>query len=1228
MSYICISYAEADNAEAQRFCRRLTMYGFRYECLTEDMPLARRETLLDGCATLLVLTSPAAEESISLVSDLRRQRLIGAPVACVSLLKNQLDERFCAHEGAGMTAIPYPFGETETPDERSVALFIHRLYISRLCRLTACFSPSRCVDDLYGRVIARGVGAWSGDGQAQYDLGMAYAEGDGVPALESETAYWMRKAAKAEIPRALIRMGELLLDGEGVEKDHAEALHLFSAAARAGEARGHFYKGICCLYGYGLMKDPEMAVRYLKAAADMGYAPALYRLGLLYRDGIGTEASWRRAVDHLYRAVTAEGETVGHGWCGILRANAAADAPTAQRRRFVCVSMRFMRQRLMKQGNRPKLRSFGANGCRARRINYPEDGWLYGLDTAYDSSRYNKNRGYSHQRWDVALAEGALGRLLELGSPAEGIKPRPVAAFGWYRRAMRHGHSGAMFRLGDAYRSGRGVPRDASQAVCLFRRSAEFGNVRGQFAMGVCCELGQGLPASMTEAVRWYELAADAGYAPAQNNLGGCYEYGRGVSADMLTAVEWYTRASAQGQPDAACRLGLCYEMGRGVPKNEERAFHLFEDAARAGQPYALYRLGLCYDLGISVAPQVAYAAHLYERAARGGVAEAAYAMALCCRGGRGVRKNGQESFEWLKTAAELGSIQGGFELGLCYFEGKTTLQNRALAITCFRRVVSLYQAMTRTEASRVHESSDKRLPVDCMTAAEAVGGSLYMLGYGAMTDEKPDPVEALRHFEAAAAIERYEAMTAIGDMYAYGLLGAGSYEKNEETAQGYYETAAKGGDTNALLSLAVLYEKKGQAANAAGDLHEAAVWRERAWRSLARCAEQGHAYALIGMAGCAWMGHGTQQNREIAKWFLERANRRQERHVLQRHADLLGFPDGEQEAVGDGNALASLWLGDLYLNEMEQADALERTALIEKAQAAYETAIRAPLRLREIGPYALPARVEIRKRTELAAKAEAHYRLAALEMQYAITPAQQIDAFTHLGEAVLAGHEAAVDDLARLYAHAREATSVAGRERPVKSAARGRQPSVAPQRAESFGREYYCYLGLRPQAFYLGSPVSEPAEDAPSYVTVPVTNAMRAAAVNHLGDRYFYGDGLPEDKISAVTCYRRAARTVQAKGEPVEGGIVWAQYSLGYCLLTGAGTRKAPREAVLWLSRAAKYHGDAAYCLAECYETGVGVDSDDTREALKLYRKALKLGCAAAEARIPLLERKLREEE
>ena len=79
---------------------------------------------------------------------------------------------------------------------------------------------------------------------------------------------------------------------------------------------------------------------------------------------------------------------------------------------------------------------------------------------------------------------------------------------------------------------------------------------------------------------------------------------------------------------------------------------------------------------------------------------------------------------------------------------------------------------------------------------------------------------------------------------------------------------------------------------------------------------------------------------------------------------------------------------------------------------------------------------------------------------------------------------------------------------------------------------------------------------------------------------------------------------------------------------MRGVGCPGDPREGVAWLSRASRYHGQAAYMLAECYERGIGVDVPDTRSAVTYYRRALKLGYRQAAVGVAAMEKALRSRE
>ena len=180
--------------------------------------------------------------------------------------------------------------------------------------------------------------------------------------------------------------------------------------------------------------------------------------------------------------------------------------------------------------------------------------------------------------------------------------------------------------------------------------------------------------------------------------------------------------------------------------------------------------------------------------------------------------------------------------------------------------------------------------------------------------------------------------------------------------------------------------------------------------------------------------------------------------------------------------------------------------------------------------------------------------------------------------------------------------------------------------------RAYYAALSPVPEPFRYtdeSCDLSRAAnEEDTAYTRAAVTPRMDAEAMYYLGECLFRGLHIPADRAAAVLCYRQAAAYTPGRGEPVCRGALWAQYSLGWCLVRGVGCPGDPREGVAWLSRASRYHGQAAYMLAECYERGIGVDVPDTRSAVTYYRRALKLGYRQAAVGVAAMEKALRSRE
>ena len=90
-------------------------------------------------------------------------------------------------------------------------------------------------------------------------------------------------------------------------------------------------------------------------------------------------------------------------------------------------------------------------------------------------------------------------------------------------------------------------------------KKAQYGDAEAQFRLGNAYKTGRGVIQDFVEAIKWYRLAAEQGYADAQNYLGVAYDSGDGVEQDFVEAIKWYRLAAEQGNAEAQINLGNFY---------------------------------------------------------------------------------------------------------------------------------------------------------------------------------------------------------------------------------------------------------------------------------------------------------------------------------------------------------------------------------------------------------------------------------------------------------------------------------------------------------------------------------------------------------------------------------------------------------------------------------------------------------------------------------------------
>ena len=86
--------------------------------------------------------------------------------------------------------------------------------------------------------------AEQGDATAQYQLGLRYSIGIGVPKDDAEAVRWYRKAAEQGNANAQFNLGLMYYNGEGVPQDYQEAVSWFRLAAEQGDASAQFNLGV------------------------------------------------------------------------------------------------------------------------------------------------------------------------------------------------------------------------------------------------------------------------------------------------------------------------------------------------------------------------------------------------------------------------------------------------------------------------------------------------------------------------------------------------------------------------------------------------------------------------------------------------------------------------------------------------------------------------------------------------------------------------------------------------------------------------------------------------------------------------------------------------------------------------------------------------------------------------------------------------------------------------
>jgi hypothetical protein len=126
----------------------------------------------------------------------------------------------------------------------------------------------------FARAAAQGVV------EAQYQLGMSYLRGTGVPKDNARAAALLKESASLRNSDGLYNLALLYEEGNGVSRDKKRAFDYFYQAAELGNADAQLRVGMDYARGQNVKQDDSMADVWLREAAQRGSVEAEYELAL------------------------------------------------------------------------------------------------------------------------------------------------------------------------------------------------------------------------------------------------------------------------------------------------------------------------------------------------------------------------------------------------------------------------------------------------------------------------------------------------------------------------------------------------------------------------------------------------------------------------------------------------------------------------------------------------------------------------------------------------------------------------------------------------------------------------------------------------------------------------------------------------------------------------------------------------------------------------------------
>jgi len=301
--------------------------------------------------------------------------------------------------------------------------------------------------------------AQNGEAEAQFNLGVAFSEGNGVVKNSIEAVKWYQKSAAQGYAAAQYNLSWMYMNGVGVATNNAEAIRWLREAANGGLSKAQMALGGLLFIGEKIPKNDKEAVKWLRMAVEQGAVEAGSILAVIYASNSDLQDNAANAgkVFHL-----------------------AAD-----------------------QGGAEAQYRLGAKYSSGDGVP---------LDKAEAVKWYRKAAEQGH-----AQAQSDLGWAYASGN---GVAKDRVEAVIWFRKAAVQGEAFAQAGLGLAYFVGwGGLEQNSIEAVKWLASSSMQGNPFAQAALGSIYLDDLGTLKNEIEGLAWYYVAVASGGKAFERDL-------------------------------------------------------------------------------------------------------------------------------------------------------------------------------------------------------------------------------------------------------------------------------------------------------------------------------------------------------------------------------------------------------------------------------------------------------------------------------------------------------------------------------------------------------------------------------------------------------------------------------------------------------------------------------------------------------------------------------------